>query len=138
MKVELERRNDAVHFVATTESGQTIAIDGGTAIGGEGLGARPMEVVLAALGGCSGIDVASILRKQRQEPDALTVTVEAERETGVEPALFRTIHVRFTARGECDETKLARAVELSMEKYCSVARLLERTAWITWSCAVQS
>lgn len=140
MRVELRRRNDAVHFVATTESGQTVAIDGAPAIGGAGLGARPMELVLAALGGCSGIDVVTILNKQRQPIADLAVTVDAERETGVEPALFRTIHVHFavTANGDCDEAKVARAVALSMDKYCSVARLLERTATITHSHAVHA
>ncbi|MEP6472208.1 MAG: OsmC family peroxiredoxin, partial [Gemmatimonadota bacterium] len=60
MKVTLTRMNDAVHFEARTESGGIVNIDGGPTVGGQGLGARPMEVVLTALGGCSGIDVMAI------------------------------------------------------------------------------
>lgn len=136
MRIVLERRNRAVHFVATTESGATVAIDGAPAIGGQGLGARPMELVLTALGACSGIDVATILGKQRQEVDALRVTVDGEREPGKEPSLFRSIAVRFEVTGPCDPGKLAQAVNLSMEKYCSVARILEPTAALSWSHAV--
>lgn len=136
MRVVLERRNQAVHFVATTESGATVAIDGAPAIGGQGLGARPMELVLTALGACSGIDVATILGKQRQEVEAIRVTVDGEREPGKEPSLFRSIVVRFEVTGRCDPDKLAQAVNLSMEKYCSVARILEPTAALSWSHAV--
>ena len=107
MRIVLERRNRAVHFVATTESGATVAIDGAPAIGGQGLGARPMELVLTALGACSGIDVATILGKQRQEVDALRVTVDGEREPGKEPSLFRSITVRFEATGACEPVRAA-------------------------------
>jgi putative redox protein len=136
MHVVLERRNQAVHFTATTESGATVAIDGAPGIGGQGLGARPMELVLTALGACSGIDVVAILAKQRQEVRSFRVRVDGEREAGKEPSLFSTVHVRFEVTGACDPAKLAHAVDLSMEKYCSVARILERTARITWSHAV--
>ena len=136
MRVILERRNQAIHFAATTESGATVAIDGAPAIGGQGLGARPMELVLTALGACSGIDVATILAKQRQEVRSFRVTVEGERDPGREPSLFTTVHVRFEVTGACDPDKLGHAVGLSMEKYCSVARILERSATITWSHAV--
>jgi putative redox protein len=137
MRITLARRNAAVHFVATTETGATLSIDGAPAIGGEGLGARPMEVVLAGLGGCSGIDVANILRKQRETVTDLVITVEGEREPNVEPSLFRAIHVHFQLRGPADDAKVARAVALSMDKYCSVARILERSATITYSYAVE-
>lgn len=136
MRVVLERHNQAVHFVATTESGATVAIDGAPAVGGLGLGARPMELVLTALGACSAIDVAAILAKQRQEVRQFRVTVEGNREPGKEPSLFATVHVRFEVTGGCDPARLEHAVRLSMEKYCSVARILERTASITWSHAV--
>lgn len=133
MRVILQRQNAGVHFLATTETGSTVSIDGSPGVGGENLGARPMELVLAALGGCSGIDVSSILVKQRQPADALTVTVDGEREAGKEPSLFRTIHVHFDVTGACEDAKVGRAVELSMKTYCSVARILERSATITHS-----
>ncbi|MEO8140058.1 MAG: OsmC family protein [Gemmatimonadota bacterium] len=133
MRVTLERQNDAVHFVATTEAGGVVAIDGSPAVGGLGLGARPMELLLAGIGGCSGIDVVSILQKQRETVSGVTITVDAEREQDKEPALFKTVHVHFAVRGPHDDSHVARAVELTMSKYCSVARILEPTATITWS-----
>jgi putative redox protein len=133
MRVTLDRQNDAVHFIARTEGGGVVPIDGAPSLGGQGLGARPMELLLAGLGGCSGIDVISILQKQREPVTAVTITVDAEREQGKEPSLFRTVHVHFAVSGPHDAAHLARAVELSMSKYCSVARVLEPTATITWS-----
>jgi putative redox protein len=137
MRVTLERQNDAVHFVAHTEAGGVVPIDGGPAAGGQGLGARPMELLLAGLGGCSGIDVVGILKKQREPVTGMTITVEGEREQGKEPSLFTRIHVHFAIRGPLDDAKVARAVELSMAKYCSVARTLEKSASITWSHALE-
>ncbi len=131
MSVVVQRRNDAVHFVAETANGGRVPIDGAPAIGGQGLGARPMELLLAALGGCSGIDVVSILGKQRQTIHDLTVTVDGERTAG-EPAVFASIRVHFSLRGPTDERAVARAVALSMDKYCSVARVLEPTATISY------
>jgi putative redox protein len=132
LRAVVRRRNGAVHFVAETGSGGRVPIDGSPAVGGEGLGARPMELLLSALGGCAGIDVVGILTKQRQPIDDLAVTVEGERAPG-EPAVFTRIHVHFAVSGPGDERAVARAVELAMEKYCSVARTLERTAAIAHS-----
>ena len=73
MRAVVRRRNDGVHFVAETDSGGRVPIDGSPAIGGQGLGARPMELLLSALGGCAGIDVVGILAKQRQPVDDLVV-----------------------------------------------------------------
>ena len=132
VRAVVRRRNDAVHFVAETGSGGRVPIDGSPTIGGQGLGARPMELLLSALGGCTGIDVVGILAKQRQPVEDLPVTVEGERGPG-EPAVFTRIHVHFAVRGPTDERAVARAVELSMEKYCSVARTLEHTAAIEYA-----
>lgn len=133
MRVTLERENEAVHFVARTDGGGVVPIDGSPAVGGQGLGARPMELLLAGLGGCSGVDLVGILVKQREAVTGITITVEGEREEGKEPSLFRRIHVHFAIRGPKEESNVARAVELSMAKYCSVARILERSATISWS-----
>ncbi len=131
MRAVVRRRNGAVHFVAETESGALVPIDGSPAVGGQGLGARPMELLLCGLGGCAGIDVVGILAKQRQAVEDLRVTVEGERAPG-EPSVFSRIHLHFTVSGPADERAVQRAVELSMEKYCSVARVLERTAAISY------
>jgi putative redox protein len=97
-----------------------------------------MELLLAGIGGCSGIDVVTILRKQREAVSGITITVDAEREPGKEPSLLRTVHAHFAVRGPHDDAHVARAVELTMSRYCSVARILEATATITWSHALES
>jgi putative redox protein len=135
MRAVVHRRNAAVHFVAETDSGGRVPIDGAPAVGGQALGARPMELLLCALGGCAGIDVVGILAKQRQPVDDLVVTVEGDRSSG-EPAVFERIHLHFAVAGPTDERAVQRAVELSMDKYCSVARMLERSATITYSHAL--
>ncbi len=136
MRVVLRRANEAVHFLAEAGSGGQVPIDGAPSIGGQGLGARPMELLLAGLGGCGAMDVIGILARQRQTVEGLTVAVEAERAPG-EPSVFTRIHVHFTVRGPADPQAVARAVALSMDKYCSAARVLEHTAAISHSYEVE-
>jgi putative redox protein len=132
MKIEIKRVNDATHLEATNEQGNSIFMDGSPAIGGKDLGFRPMQLLLAAVGGCSTMDVVSILNKQKQELRHIEIEVDGEREQGVEPSLFRDIHVHFKIYGKVDPEKAKRAVDLSMTKYCSVSKTLEPTATITY------
>ena len=131
-RITLRRIGEPYHFEATNSAGNTVHIDAGAAIGGTGKGVRPMEMLLMGLAGCSGIDVISILRKQRQQIDAMDVEVVGERGEGQEATPFTKIVVRFALRGAIEESHLKRAIELSMDKYCSVAKTLEKTATITW------
>lgn len=117
---------------ATNEEGNSIIMDGSESIGGENLGARPMQVVLMALAGCSSIDVLSVLKKKRQIVEDYDVEVTAEREEGKVPSLFTNIHIKYKLRGDLDPEKVKRAIELSADKYCSVSKILEKTANITW------
>ena len=133
MKVILKRLNDASHLEATNEEGAVIHIDGAPEIGGMNLGFRPMQLLLAGIGSCSSMDIISILQKQKQPLENLEVEVNGEREKDKIPSLFRTIHVHFKVKGKLDESKVRRAVDLSMETYCSVARTLEKTAEIIYS-----
>lgn len=119
---------------AKNESGNVIEMDGSPKIGGENLGARPMEVLLMSLAGCSSIDVVSILKKMKQEITDYEVEVSAERFEEQIPSLFKDIHLKFILSGpELDEEKVIRAIGLSMDKYCSVSKILEPTANISWS-----
>ena len=133
MKIEIKRLDDAFHLQATNESGLTLEADGAEAIGGHNLGMRPMQMVLSALGSCSAIDVILILRKQRQQLEDIHLTITAEREKDKTPSLFTDIHIHYQLYGPLDDKKVKRAVDLSMEKLCSVKLLLEKTANITWS-----
>lgn len=96
-----------------------------------------MQLLISALGGCSTIDIINILKKQRQELIDIKVEIEAEREQEKVPALFSNIHVRFILFGNIDKSKAQKAVELSMDKYCSVAKILEKTAKISYSYEVK-
>ena len=133
MKIEIKRLDDAFHLQATNESGLTLEADGAESIGGHNQGMRPMQMVLSALGSCSAIDVIQLLRKQRQQLDDIQLTITAEREKDKSPSLFTDIHIHYRLHGTMDDKKVKRAVDLSMEKLCSVKLILEKTAKITWS-----
>jgi putative redox protein len=96
-------------------------------------------MLLMGLGGCSAIDVAMILKKQRQEIKDFRIEIEGEREKGKEPSLWENAHVVFHLTGDIDPDKAARAVELSMNKYCSVAETLRAAgANLTWETRVNA
>jgi putative redox protein len=133
MKVVLKRLNDACHLEARNEQGAIIHADGAPEIGGKNLGFRPMQLLLAGIGSCSCMDIISILQKQKQTLDELEVSVDGDREKNKTPSLFEKIHVHFHLTGHLDEDKVKRAVDLSMKTYCSVARILEKTAVITYT-----
>jgi len=133
MRITLERMNQAVHMKATNEDGAVVHVDGAATVGGENKGFRPMQLLLAGLGSCSSIDIIGILKKQKQPLEDLQVTVDGEREEKKVPSLFRNIHVHFILKGDLDEKKVKKAVDLSMKTYCSVTRILEKTASVTYS-----
>lgn len=124
-------------LTATDIMNHSMQIDIPVDQGGKGNGFRPMQILLAALGSCSAMDIVSILKKQRQELDALTITIDGEREKGKEPSVWETLDMQFTMNGHLDPAKAWRAAELSVNKYCSVAETLRRAgATITWSVTV--
>ena len=108
----------------TDADGHTMRIDIPVEQGGNGTGFRPMQMLLSALCGCSAVDVISILKRQRQVLEGLTIEVDGQREEGKEPSLWKNIQLIFTITGEVDPSKAYKAVDLSMEKYCSVAETL--------------
>lgn len=134
MKINLNRVDNAFHFEAENEDGKIVSIDAAEAIGGGNNGVRPMQLLLMGLGGCSGIDVVNILKKQRKELDDLSIEIDANRFENQEPSLFENIHINFKMIAtDLDDKKALRAVTLSMEKYCSVSAILEKTAKITFN-----
>ena len=122
---------DHMSFVGESGSGHSVVMDGAPEAGGRNLGIRPMEMLLLGLGGCTAFDVVSILHKSRQQISDCEVEIEAERATEI-PQVFTHIHVHFIVSGrELDKTKVAKAVSLSADKYCSASRMLEKAATIT-------
>lgn len=133
MKISVKRLEPPFFLEARNEEGNSLVLDASPAIGGTGRGFRPMESLLAGLGGCSAIDIVVIFQKSHQPLDDIQVEIDGHRQEGVEPSLFDTIHVNYKLKGAFDEKTAQRAVDLSMQKYCSVAKTLEKTAQITWS-----
>ncbi len=137
MKVTVNRIDEGFGFEARNEEGISLPLDASSDLGGNEAGFRPMQLLLAGIGGCSGIDVVHMLRKQRDDIRAFGVQVEGERPEGEEPAPFTGIHLHFHYRGDLKREKVERAIRLSVEKYCSVARMLEDKAGITYSLEVK-
>lgn len=117
---------ESVRFSATSGSGHTLVIDGPPDAGGENAGARPMELMLMGVGGCTSFDVVNILRKSRQAVTGCTTQVTATRTDEV-PQVFKEIHIHFEITGDnLDPTRVARAISLTAEKYCSASIMLQR------------
>lgn len=115
-------------FEATSSTGHKVLMDASPAVGGEDRGPRPMEMLLMGLGGCSGIDVIMMLEKGQQDVKDCQIEITSERAEGV-PAVYTKIHLHFKVFGkDLNEKRVSRAVGLSAEKYCSVSKMLEKTA----------
>jgi len=118
-------------FVGESDSGHSVVMDSSVDAGGRDLGVRPMEMLLLGLGGCTAIDVVSILHKSRQQIVDCEVEIEAERAAEI-PRVFTKIHVHFIVSGKnLDPGKVRKAVELSADKYCSASKVLEKAAEIS-------
>ena len=122
---------DGMKFEASADSGHTVIMDAAPDVGGSNQGARPMELILMGLGGCTAIDVVHILRKSRQKVTDCRIELQAERSEEV-PKVFTKIHVKFLVSGtELNPAKVKRAVDLSAEKYCSASLMLGKVVDIT-------
>jgi putative redox protein len=122
---------DNMSFVGESASGHSIVMDGPPEAGGRNLGVRPMEMLLLGLGGCSSFDVVSMLKKSRQNITNCEVEISAKR-ADTQPNVFIEIHLHFIIEGEdLNESKVARAINLSAEKYCSASIMLGKTASVT-------
>jgi putative redox protein len=114
-------------FIATSPSGHAIAIDADR-LSNKAVG--PMEMLLLALGACTGTDVVIVLEKKRQKLDGLEVICSGERAVGY-PQVWTKLEVLYRLRGKLDESAVQHAIELSEEKYCSVSATLQKTATLT-------
>lgn len=133
VNVHLERQEAAYHFKATNAEGLSIDLDDSSAYeDGKGHGVGPMQLLMMAIGGCSGVDIVSILQKGRQQIDSFSIDVSGYKPDGVAPSLYETVEVHFNLDGDIDPVRVERAIELSLGKYCSVSRILEKTADISY------
>ncbi len=122
---------DGALFVAESGSGHSFTMDGSTDVGGRNLGARPMEVMLIGMGGCTAIDVVSMLKKQRQDIEGVEVALTGER-ASEHPMVYTEVKVVYTVRGrKLNKALVERAVSLSDEKYCSATAMFKKSAKVT-------
>ena len=118
-------------FLGQSGSGHGVVMDTGQAFGGNNLGPSPMELLLLGAGGCTSVDVVSILKKARQDVSGVEVQLSAERAPEV-PKVFTRIHMHFVVRGKgVKDSAVERAIKLSAETYCSASIMLGHTAEIT-------
>lgn len=124
--------NDKMAFSGTTPSGHEIKMDAAAEIGGENTGARPTELLLNAVAGCTGIDMISILQKMRLDPKSFHMDVKGERADD-HPKRFTDIHIHYALEGDLPEEKVVRAIQLSKDKYCSVSHSLNANLTASYS-----
>ena len=134
MKITLNRINDDYLFECSNAAGNKVLLDNTSQEGAKGV--SPMESVLMAVAGCSGIDVVSILKKQRQEITNFSAEVEGERVQVDEAKPFKKIIVKFFLEGNIDSNKAKKAAQLSFEKYCSVSKTLEPNVEVSYEVSV--
>lgn len=126
VSIEMIRSTGDYGFEIKDEMGHIINSDSSSKTGGNDSGFRPMQLLLAALGSCSAIDLVAILQKQKQTITGIKIIVEGEREENKIPSLWEKVNIRFFLTGQIEEDKANRAVALSIDKYCSVAETLRR------------
>lgn len=126
MKITLKSTDKLDHYSGTNEDGNEIKLSGdGSAVG-------PMQAVLMAVAGCSTIDIVMILKKMRQQLERIEVETEGTRREEI-PRYYTNIHLHYKLYGEVKEKKATEAIELSIGKYCSVSKMLEKSSEITTS-----
>ncbi|MCZ4222229.1 OsmC family protein [Pedobacter rhodius] len=138
MNINLIRKSGKFNFEAENENGFTVELDAKAAIGGEGKGFRPMEMLLVGLGGCSGIDMVNVLTKQKEPLDDIKIAINATRKEEEMPPIFDEIDIHFDLYGNLSAAKVERALSMTFDKYCSVSNILGRSAKINFTYKIHS
>jgi putative redox protein len=124
---------NGLQFVGEASSGHAIVMDGDTGVGGHNTGLRPMELLLVSLGGCTGMDVISIMKKKQQDVTGFEININGQKAENY-PKKFTDINIEFIIKGRnISEDAVKRSIDLSMDKYCSIKASLEGTAKISFS-----
>lgn len=128
---------DGLQFVGEASSGHAIVMDGDHEFGGSDTGIRPSELLLVGIGGCSGMDVISILRKKKQDVTGFEILIDGNK-ADTHPKKFTDMTIKYIVKGKnLSEEAVKRAVQLSMDKYCSVKATLEGVAKINFSVEIK-
>lgn len=126
MEIHLEQKPGKYEFTAFSE-GKNLPIVAKPELSGDAEGFRPMELMLASLAGCMSIDTLLILNKQKQNPESFKISVSGLREE-TPPNIFSDIQLRIKVKGQVEESKLQRAIDLSKDKYCTAYAILSKSA----------
>lgn len=130
MKISIQQLDHEQHFEARNESGGKIRLDGSGTVGGLEGGISPLQLLLAGIGACSAIDIAGILRKQKQDLQDFRIEVTGDKQSRGTYSEFETVDVKYVFTGDIDPSKAERAIDLSLNKYCSVSKALEKATEI--------
>jgi putative redox protein len=124
---------NGLQFVGEASSGHAIVMDGDTGVGGHNTGLRPMELLLVSLGGCTGMDVISIMKKKQQDVTGFEININGQKAEN-HPKKFTDITIEYIVKGRgISEEALKKSIDLSINKYCSIKAALEGTAKISFS-----
>ena len=138
MSIKVEWRQEGYQFEAENTVGGKIRMDGDGVLQGIEGGIAPFELLLAGVGACSAVDVLMILQKQRQTIKYLVVQVEPEKiKNEIGYSEYKSIHMHYTLVGAIDQAKAEKALKLSVEKYCSVSKALEKASKISYSVEIK-
>ncbi len=127
---------DGMQFIGKGESGHAVVMDSDPRVGGENSAARPVETMLCALGGCTGMDVISILRKMHTPPTSFRIEIEDERATEY-PKVITRLHLIYRLKGDVPKENADKAIQLSMERYCPIVNTLNKVAEVTWESVIE-
>ena len=133
MKIHLKRVNNTVRFEATNTRGHKVLIEGSKNIGGEDIAPSPTEYLVMAHAACTAIDIVELLKKMRQKLQHLEIESTSERAQDMVPKLFTHIHLHYIVYGDVDPSKAEKAISMSIDKYCTVSKMIDSIARITHS-----
>lgn len=133
MKIYLKRVNNSVLFEATNGRGHTVRIEGSRDIGGTDSAPSPTELLIMSQAGCTAIDVVELLKKMRQPLQHIEIETEGHRDPNRIPKVFTGIHLHYKLYGNVTPEKAEKAITMSIEKYCTVSKMIDHVAKITHS-----
>lgn len=133
MKITLKRLNKAVLFEAANDRGHTVLVEGGRSAGGEDAAPYPTEYLLISQAACTAVDIVELLKKMHQPLEHLEIETEGLRAQDEIPKIFTGIHLHYKLYGNIKKTKAEKAISMSVEKYCTVSKMIDQVAKITYS-----
>lgn len=133
MKITLTRINKEVLFEAKNERGHTVLVEGGTGLGGENQAPSPTELLIISQAACTAMDIVELLKKMRQPLLHLEIETEGKRAQDQVPKIFTDIHLHYKLYGNIKPAKAEKAITMSIEKYCTVSKMIDQVARITHS-----